>query len=75
MEQAEITLELHNLSDLQCTIADFLFEVQSEDEMQAVYESFDPREVEVVKQLMLAAVLDDVEDVSQASEVLQSFML
>ena len=75
MEQAEITLELHNLSALQCTIADFLFEVESEDEMQSVYESFDPREVEVVKQLMLAAVLDDVEDVSQASEVLQSFML
>lgn len=75
MEQNEILIELQGLSAMQVAIADFLWAVDSESDMQAVMEAFDPREVEVVKQLMLAAMLDDVEDVSQASAILQSFTL
>jgi len=71
----EITIQLHGLSNIQHVIADFLWEAQTEAEVQAVYETFDPREVKIVEQLMLAAVIDDVEDVSEANDVLKSFML
>lgn len=71
----EITIQLHGLSNIQHVIADFLWEAQTEAEVQAVYETFDPREVKVVEQLMLAAAIDDVEDVSEANDVLKSFML
>ena len=71
----EITIQLHGLSNIQHVIADFLWEAQTEAEVQEVYETFDPREVKIVEQLMLAAVIDDVEDVSEANDVLKSFML
>lgn len=72
MEQ-EITLT--NLSELQCVIADFLWSVDSEQDMQVVTEMFGAEQVEVIKQLMLAAMLDDVEDLSQANELLKSYTL
>ena len=72
MEQ-EITLT--NLSELQCVIADFLWNADSEQDLQTVNEMFGQEQVEVIKQLMLAAMFDDVEDLSQANELLKSYTL
>jgi len=71
----EVIIQLEGLSKVQCSIADFLWHADSEEDMQFIYEAFGRYEVEVVKQMMLAASLNDIEDVSQASEILQSFTL
>ena len=73
MNDVEITLT--GLTDLQCTIADFLWEANSQEDLDAVTEAFGTEQVEVIKQLMIAEMFDEVEDVTQANEILQSFTL
>ena len=69
----EVTIQLSGLSDLQCVIADFLWEVETDADMQAVFETFGEDNVQTIKQLMLAEALDDVQDLTEANEVLQLF--
>ena len=73
MNKDEITLT--GLTSYQCAIADFLWSADTQEELDAVNEMFGVEEVEVIKQLMLAAMFDDVEDVSAASNLLKSFTL
>lgn len=73
MNKDEITLT--GLTAMQCVIADFLWSADSESDLAVVNEVFGVEEVEVIKQLMLAAMFDDVEDVSAASDLLKSFTL
>ena len=73
MNKDEITLT--GLTSLQCVIADFLWSADSESDLAVVNEVFGVEQVEVIKQLMLAAMLDDVEDVAAASNLLKSFTL
>ena len=73
MNKDEITLT--GLTALQVTIADFLWEADTQEELDVVSEAFGSEEVEVIKQLMLAAMFDDVEDLSQANELLKSYTL
>ena len=68
-------ITLTGLTEHQCTIADFLWSADTQEELDAVNEMFGVEEVEVIKQLMLAAMFDDVEDVSAASNLLKSFTL
>jgi hypothetical protein len=73
MNKDEITLT--GLTAMQCVIADFLWSANSESDLAVVNEVFGVEEVEVIKQLMLAAMFDEVEDVSQANALLKSFTL
>lgn len=73
MNKDEITLT--GLTSLQVTIADFLWSADTQEDLEAVNEAFGSEQVEVIKQLMLAAMFDDVEDVAAASNLLKSFTL
>jgi hypothetical protein len=73
MNDTEITLT--GLTSLQCIIADFLWQADTQEDMDTVVEVFGAEQVEVIKQLMLAAMLDDVEDLSHANELLKSYTL
>ena len=74
MNQAEVVLNVTDLSTLQCVVADFLWNAESDSDIQAINDAFGASEVAVVQELMLAAALDDVEDVSLANAVLKSFI-
>jgi hypothetical protein len=69
----EVNIQLSGLSDLQCVIADFLWEVQTDEDMSVVYETFGEDNVEVIKQLMVAEAFDEVVDLTEANEVLRLF--
>lgn len=56
----------------QCAIADLLWAANTEQEVQAVIRVFG-REAEVVYNMMVAAAFDEVNDVTQAQELLEKF--
>ncbi len=69
-----MNIELYNLNDTQCVIADFLWEVETNEDLQAIIDVFGEREVLVLQDMMLAAALDEVEDVAAAAQVLSKFV-
>ena len=73
MIASEVNIQLSDLSDLQCVIADFLWEVQTDEDMSVVYETFGEDNVEVIKQLMIAEAFDEVVDLTKANKVLRLF--
>jgi hypothetical protein len=70
----QMNIELYNLNDTQCVIADFLWEVETNEDLQAIIDVFGEREVLVLQDMMLAAALDEVEDVAAAAQVLSKFV-
>lgn len=73
--ETELNIELTGLTEMQATIADFLWNADSEADLKTVFETFDPLQVLLVQELMLLAVQDQVEDVSDASFILSQFKL
>jgi hypothetical protein len=69
----EITLE--GLTKAQCVIADCLWKADTQEDIAKVIALFGETEVNLIKQLMLAAMFDEVEDVSHANALLKSFTL
>ena len=74
MNASEVNIELYDLTDTQCVIADFLWEVQTDEDLQSIIDVFGEREVLVLQDMMLAAALDEVEDVAAAAQVLSKFV-
>jgi len=74
MIASEVNIELYDLTDTQCVIADFLWEVETNEDLQAIIDVFGEREVLVLQDMMLAAALDEVEDVAAAAQVLSKFV-
>jgi hypothetical protein len=70
----QMNIELYDLTDTQCVIADFLWEVETNEDLQAIIDVFGEREVLVLQDMMLAAALDEVEDVAAAAQVLSKFV-
>jgi hypothetical protein len=71
----QTTITLEGLNETQVLIADHLWLADSDEDIESIEQAFSAEQVEVVKQLMLAAAFDNVEEVSEANEVLQSFTL
>lgn len=69
----EITLT--GLTSLQTAIADFLWSVESDEDMDAVYAAFSRAEVEVVKSLMVLEFLDQEDGVDLARSALRDIGL
>jgi len=74
MIASEVNIELYDLTDTQCVIADFLWEVETNEDLQAIIDVFGEREVLVLQDMMLAAALDEVEDVAAAAQVPSKFV-
>ena len=66
-----ITLE--GLNFRQKSIAEALWRVESKDVLLDLARVYGAREVRVVQEMMLAAVLDTVEDIDQAQQLLKQF--
>lgn len=69
-----VDIELSGLTSTQCVIADFLWEVDSQEDMDTLLAVFGDSEVQVVQELMVAAAFDEVTDLALANEVLGRFM-
>ena len=66
MDERDLTIT--GLTEQQCLIADVLWKCSSEEEMEVLYKIFDRDEVEGVKQLMLAAAFDQIDDLTRSEE-------
>lgn len=65
-------MEIQFANQKQIQIADLLWAANTQDEAQAVIRVFG-KDAEVVYNMMVAAAVDDVTDVTQAQEVLEKF--
>lgn len=65
-------IQLTDLTKTQCTIADFLWEADSEEDVQTVFDTFGKRETESVMEMMIFACFEDITDVSTAQQLLSS---
>jgi len=66
-------IQIEGLSPKQHIIADALWECDSTDELITLFEVFPMQEVITVKEMMLAAALDQITDTSEAAAYLKRF--
>ena len=66
-------IQIEGLSAKQHIIADALWECDSTDELMTLFEVFPMQEVITVKEMMLAAALDQITDTSDAAAYLRGF--
>ena len=66
-------IQIEGLSVKQHIIADALWECDSTDELMILFEVFPMQEVITVKEMMLAAALDQITDTSDAAAYLRGF--
>ena len=66
-------IHIEGLSVKQHIIADALWECDSTDELMTLFEVFPMQEVITVKEMMLAAALDQITDTSDAAAYLKGF--
>jgi len=66
-------IQIEGLSVKQHIIADALWECDSTDELMILFEVFPMQEVITVKEMMLAAALDQITDTSDAAAYLKGF--
>lgn len=66
-------IHIEGLSVKQHIIADALWECDSTDELMTLFEVFPMQEVITVKEMMLAAALDQITDTSDAAAYLRGF--
>ena len=66
-------IQIEGLSPKQHIIADQLWECETEREVQMLFEVFPVSEVILVKEMMLAAALDQITDTSDAAAYLKGF--
>ena len=64
-------MEIRFANQKQCAIADLLWAANTEQEAQAVIRVFG-KEAEVVYNMIVAAAFDEVNDVTQAAEILEN---
>lgn len=65
-------MEIRFANEKQCAIADLLWAANTQEEAQVVIKVFG-KEAEVVYNMIVAATLDEVNDVAQAAELLEKF--
>ena len=65
-------MEIRFANEKQCAIADLLWAANTQEEAQVVIKVFGPEAV-VVYNMIVAATLDEVNDVAQAAELLEKF--
>lgn len=73
MDKMDITLT--GLTDLQVTIADLLWDIDDEEDIEAVCKLFPKSDVEIVKTLMIAAALDMEDGTELAAQALRGIGL
>ena len=66
-------IHIEGLSVKQHIIADALWECDSTDELMTLFQVFPMQEVITVKEMMLAAALDQITDTSDAAAYLRGF--
>lgn len=57
----EVSIQIEGLTELQCTIADFLWSVETDAEMEAIIEAFGDEQVQLIKDMMVAACLEQIQ--------------
>lgn len=66
-------IHIEGLSPKRHIIADALWECETEREVQMLFEVFPVREVILVKELMIAATMDQISDTDLAEDYLKRF--
>ena len=64
-------MEIRFANKDQCAIADLLWAAETQEEVQVVLKAFG-KQAEIVYNMMVAAAFDEVNDVSQAAEILEA---